>query len=176
MRATATQARRPRLVAVVLAAAVGTLAGAVVLERFYPLDHGPAPDARHGLRAARVEFDRFSARRERSEDGERLSVSLRLRAGTEPELPCFAFVVARNDRATPRIWAIWPPQPAGPVITAGGNFHGATPTAGHPLTLTETWQRLTATVPHPATGAFDTVVVYVVGIDGKILLSRPFRV
>jgi hypothetical protein len=63
------------------------------------------------------------------------------------------------------------------VITAGGHFHGADPTAGFSLTLTDTWQRITATVPSPSgTPAFDTVVVYVLNPQGTVLLARPFRV
>ena len=42
-------------------------------------------------------------------------------------------------------------------------------------TLTDTWERVTATIPQPPSAPFDTVVVYVVDPAGRILLARPFR-
>lgn len=125
---------------------------------------------------AAVEFSRFSAHRERSPDGERLSVSLRLRANLE-ELACYLFVLARNDHANPKVWAIWPVQPPGPAITSGGHFHGATPAAGHPLSLTQSWSRVTATIRHEeGNPSYDTVMIYVLTPEGKVLLARPFRI
>jgi hypothetical protein len=137
----------------------------------------PAPQPAAGKHAAtRIEFDRFSARHERNDTESRLSVSLRLRnTGVEPET-CYVFVVARNDRVTPKLWAIWPPQEPGASITAGGHFHGATPATGHAVVLADDWLRVTATMAETKTSAFDTVVVYVVGEDGRILLTRPFHV
>lgn len=124
-----------------------------------------------------VKFSRFSAHREKSEEGERLSISLRLRTDLDHDVSCYAFVVARNDHVAPRVWSIWPPQEPGAAITAGGHFHGAEPSAGYHVELTNRWQRITATVPHPAGGdRFDTVVVYVMRSDGKVLLARPFSV
>lgn len=136
----------------------------------------PAPEPRAGSTRPAVEFDRFSARHERSETEERLSVSLRLRNTSGTARTCFVFVVARNDQSTPKTWAIWPPQSPGPAITAGGHFHGATPSAGSAIVLGTDWQRVTATVPESSTRSFDTVIVYVVGEDGRLLFSRPFRV
>jgi hypothetical protein len=123
-----------------------------------------------------VQFDRFSARIERDDRGERLSVSLRLRTSAQQPLPCRTFVVARNDSVTPHVWSIWPPQPPGPAITAGGHFHGADPSAGFPITLNDDWQRMTATVSLSGGETFDTVVVYVLAPNGDVLLARPFRV
>jgi len=124
-----------------------------------------------------VLFDRFSARRERSDEGDRLSLSLRLRTSAAVSLPCFVFVVARNDASTTHRWAIWPAQPPGLAITASGHFHAATPAAGFAVTLSDTWERLTAVIPHPPGDAtFDTVSVYVVDPGGRILLARPFRI
>jgi hypothetical protein len=123
-----------------------------------------------------IEFDRFSARRERSDDNERLSVSLRLRATMSQPIKGFVFIVARNDHVSPKIWAIWPPQAAGLAITAGGHFHAATPASGEPVDLTNSWERVTAALPHPpAQPPFDTVVLYIVSPQGQILLSRPFE-
>ena len=138
----------------------------------------PAPSLQRAPRQhTAVEFDRFSARRERSGEGGRLSVSLRLRGGLSDPVECFVFVVARNDHVSPRLWSIWPPQPTGSAISAGGHFHGASPASGHHLTLDGNWQRVTATVPRAiGTDAFDTVVVYVLQADGRVLLARPFRV
>jgi hypothetical protein len=149
------------------------LAGSLSLWRWSPK---PATASSPRDRHAAVEFDRFSARRERIGDGQRLSVSLRLRTNASEATKCFVFVVAHNDRTDPRRWSIWPPQPAGPSITAGGHFHGATPTTGYRVELNDDWQRITATVPEVAAADFDTVVVYVLDQNGRILLARPFRV
>lgn len=168
--------RRDRLAALLLLVLIVALGVALVLRRsvFEDVDR-PAQRAR--LQHEAIEFDRFSARRERSAGGDRLSVSLRLRTSMSVSLPCYVFVVARNDQTSPKLWAIWPAQPPGPAITAGGHFHGATPTTGYAVTLSDQWERITATVPHPSGGtSFDTVVVYVVDGDGRILLARPFRV
>jgi hypothetical protein len=63
------------------------------------------------------------------------------------------------------------------VITAGGYFHGANPSSGFSMTLTDAWQRITATVSNPDGGpTFDTVVVYVISPNGSMLLVRPFHV
>jgi hypothetical protein len=127
-------------------------------------------------RGEEVQFDRFSARVEHGADGDRLSVSLRLRTSTVDGLPCYAFVVARNA-GSPRVWSIWPPQPNGSVITAGGHFHGTDPSSGFAMTLTDAWQRISATVAGPEDGTrFDTVVVYVLSPSGTMLLVRPFHV
>jgi hypothetical protein len=148
------------------------LLGAERMDLFDALRAATGPD-----HPATVEFSRFSAHRERTEDGERLSISLRLRTTLDHAISCYAFVVARNDHLAPRIWSIWPPQAPGAAITAGGHFHGAVPSAGYGVELTNRWQRITATVPHPAGGdRFDTVVVYVMSADGKVLLARPFSI
>lgn len=155
---------------------MAALAAFLFLERLVSRKIASVPE-RKAATGATVEFSRFSALVEHDDSGERLSVSLRLRTAAEHGLQCFAFVVARNDGASPRLWSIWPPQPAGAVITSGGHFHGTDPSTGFALTLTDAWQRITATVPGPAgREKFDTVVVYVVGSGGKILLARPFRV
>ncbi len=168
--------RRDRFAALLLLALIIALGVALVLRRsvFLDLDQ-PAQRAR--LQHEAIEFDRFSARRERSPEGDRLSVSLRLRTSMSVSLPCYVLVVARNDQTAPKLWAIWPAQPPGPAITAGGHFHGTTPTTGYAVTLSDQWERINATVPHPSGGeTFDTVVLYVVDGDGRILLARPFRV
>ena len=169
------RARRNRIAAAVLfAGACGLLAVSYLSQvGLLDLEAASAPQAQPAL----VRFSRFSAHRELNEDGARLSVSLRVRTDLGKDLDCFAFVVARNDHVEPRLWSIWPPQPPGPAITAGGHFHGATPSAGHALTLSDRWQRLSVTVPRvEADQPYDTVVVYVLNTEGKILLARPFRV
>jgi len=124
---------------------------------------------------APVELDRFSARLEKANDEERLSVSLRLRAtGAEP-LECFVFVVARTERGAPRSWAIWPAESPGMAISAGGQFHAAHPASGYPLSLGRGWERIDAVLPRTAEQPpFDSVSVYVVGPNGNVLLARPF--
>lgn len=122
-----------------------------------------------------IEFDRFSARLEKNNDGERLTVGLRLRATGVDPIPCFVFVVARTERGTPKQWAIWPADTPGLAISAGGHFHAAHPASGHPLTLSDGWERIDAVLPiADGQPPFDSVVVYVVNGAGNILLSRPF--
>lgn len=167
--------RRDRFAAVVLILLIVALAVALILRRSV-FDEANRPVQRIELAHEAINFDRFSARRERSAEGDRLSVSLRLRTTMNVSLPCYVFLVARNDQVAPKQWAIWPPQPPGPAVTAGGHFHGATPRTGFAVTLSDQWERINATVPQAnASTPFDTVVVYIVDADGRILLSRPFH-
>jgi hypothetical protein len=168
-------ARRDRIAATLLVALV-VIVGGVLVARRTVLDGGadPAPDPR--LQRDAVLFDHFAIRRERSDEDDRLSISLRLRTSASVSLPCFVFMIARNDQATPRVWAAWPPQAQGLAISAGGHFHGATPDAGYAVTLSDTWERVTATIPQSTGTSFETVIVYVVDPGGRILLARPFRV
>ncbi|MDX2167983.1 MAG: hypothetical protein SF182_12990 [Deltaproteobacteria bacterium] len=167
--------RRDRAAAIALLGLVVALGVGLVLRRSLP-DPSDGPEEAARLQRDAVLFDRFSARRERSAEGDRFSVSLRLRTSASVSLPCSVFVVARNDGLTPKLWAIWPPQAPGPAITASGHFHGGTPAAGYEMTLTDAWERVTAIFPNPHSGSFDVVLVYVVDPAGRILLSRPFRV
>lgn len=174
MAASTGTARRDRIAALLLVLLVAAL-GALLVARRALLDDRPAPAADPRLQRDAVLFDRFAARRERSDEGDRLSVSLRLRTSASVSLPSFVFMVARTEQVTPRVWAAWPPQALGPAVSAGGHFHGATPDAGYSITLTDTWERVTATIPQPPAAPFDTVVVYIVDPVGRILLARPFR-
>jgi hypothetical protein len=168
-------ARRDRIAAALLVALVAAAGGLLIARRtLFDGAADPTPDPR--LQRDAVLFDRFAARRERSDEEERLSISLRLRTSASVSLPCFVFMVARGDQATPRVWAVWPPQAQGVAVSAGGHFHGATPESGVAITLSDTWERVTATIPEPAAGDFDTVIVYVVDPGGRILLARPFKV
>lgn len=170
--------RRDLIAAVILAALVAAAGAALILRRsVFEAGRHTEEDAR--LQREAIDFDRFSTRRERSAEGERLSVSLRLRTSIGVSLPCYVFVVARAERPAPKLWAIWPAQPPGPAVTASGHFHGSAPSSGYAVTLSDTWTRVDATIPVPSAAAgagFDTVVVYVVDPDGRILLSRPFHV
>jgi hypothetical protein len=130
----------------------------------------PRPPAGRGT----VEFSNFSARHERSPEGERLSVALRLRTTGQPELPCFIFVLARNH-SDPDAWSAWPQQNDTRAVTRTGHFHGTYPAAGYGIILTPSWERVTSTHPEKAV-RYDTVAVYVVAADGRVLLHRPFRV
>ena len=125
--------------------------------------------------SAPIELDRFSARLEKTNDIERLAVSVHLRATAAESLGCFVFVVARSERGARKTWAIWPPSSPGMAISAGGHFHAAHPATGHPLTLTSAWERIDAVLPlRKGQPPFDTVALYVVADNGNILLSRPF--
>lgn len=168
--------RRDRIAALLL---VGLLlaGGGLLLARGWIVGDAPATTRAPRPHRDAVLFDRFAARRERSDEGDRLSVTLRLRTSAAVSLPCFVFLVARSEQSSPRRWAAWPPQALGSAVSAGGHFHGATPSAGFPVTLSETWERVSATLPQPPDGeSYDTVIVYVVDPAGRILLARPFRV
>src|SRR5262245_21776294 len=168
--------RRDRFAGVILMILIAGLAIALILRRSV-LNDATRPLQRLGQAHEAIGFDRFSARRERSPEGDRLSVSLRMRTTLSVSLPCYVFLVARNDQAVPKQWAIWPAQPAGPNITTSGHFHGSQPTSGYAIVLSDQWERIDATVPQPNGSApFDSVVVYVVDADGRILITRPFRV
>jgi hypothetical protein len=122
-----------------------------------------------------VEFDQYASRLERSSDSERVNVSLRLRLTAPGNLDCQVFIVARNDRVEPKLWGVWPPQGPEGAITAGGHFRGGEAKGGEALTLTTGWTRVSGSIAHPL-GAppFETVMVYVVGPRGEVLLARPF--
>ena len=124
---------------------------------------------------APIELDRFSARLEKTNEGERLAVGLRLRASGPEPVDSFVFVVARTERGTPKQWAIWPADSPGMAISAGGHFHAAHPATGYALSLTGSWARVDAVLP-VASGQppFDSVVIYVVNASGNILLAHPF--
>ncbi len=158
-------------VLVALAAGLGYLTYEATTHR-----HGQQPgnEAPETVPMPLIDISNFSARREKSSDAERLSVALRLRLTAPAEVDCFVYVVARNARASPKLWAVWPTEAAG-AITAGGHFRGGTPPTGAPLQLTSGWTRLNATLQHPlGQPPFDTVTVYVVGTKGEVLLERPF--
>lgn len=138
-----------------------------------PTRSAPSPVATHGPN--QLEYSNFAARHERSPGGDRLSVSLRLRTVGEGILPCFVFVVARSDEGDGKGWAIWPEQANGRAVTASGRFHGATPSSGFGMILTSSWEWVTSTQEESIVH-YDSVVVYVVAPDGRVLLSRPFRV
>ena len=167
--------RPTRIVGALLFAGACALLGVSYLHKLglVDLEAVSPPPAERSL----VRFSRFSANRDHNDEGERLTVSVRLRTDLGKDVDCFAFVVARNDHVSPHLWSIWPPQLPGPAITSGGHFHGATPSAGHRIVLNDRWQRLTATIPRvDPEQPYDTVVVYLVSPDGRILLERPFRV
>lgn len=164
---------RVRIVGIALLVVLSLLAAGV-----YQLRQRPPDDSGESAGAAPlapVELDRFSARLEKANDEERLTVTLLLRStGAEP-LECFVFVVARAERGAPRPWAIWPAESPGMAISAGGHFHAAHPASGYPLSLGRDWERIDAVLPRtPGQAPFDSVSVYVVGANGNVLLERPF--
>jgi len=117
----------------------------------------------------------FAARQERSADAERLTVSLRVRLTKPGNVDAFVYVLARNDHVSPRVWAVWPTQGPGGVVTSGGHLRTQDPTSGEPVQLSSSWTRITATLDHPpGHPPFDTVYIYVVDPTGQILLARPF--
>src|ERR1700752_5010784 len=108
--------RRDRFAALVLLILIAALAIALILRRSL-LNDAARPLQRIGQAHEAIAFDRFSARREHSPEGDRLSVSLRMRTSLSVSLPCYVFLIARNDQVVPKQWAIWPAQAAGPNIT-----------------------------------------------------------
>jgi len=144
----------------------------------YQLRHQQPDEAQEASSAAPlapIEVDRFSARLEKSNDEERLSVGFRLRSNAKDPLECYLFVVARTERGTSRSWAIWPSGSPGLAISAGGQFHAAHPASGHPLSLGRDWERIDAVFDRtPGQQPFDSVSIYVVSGNGNILLARPF--
>jgi hypothetical protein len=162
--------RRARLAGAVLLLTLASLAAFGYQLRRWEAEHVSEPVNP----PAPIEVDRFAARLEKGSDDERLNVSLRLRATGAESIECFVFVVARSDRVTPRVWAIWPGRAPG-AISSGGHFHAAHPASGHAATLTEEWERIEAVIPRqPGQPPFDEVVAYVVSPAGTILLARPF--
>ena len=160
------------LVAVVVA--LGYLTFRAVSERRQRAE-SPGEPAAESEAIPLVDFDNFSTRREKSSDGERLSVSLRLRLTAPGSLPCYIYIIARNDRATPKLWGVWPTQGPDGAVSAGGHFRGNNPTTGEAVTLAPSWTRINASISHPpGQPPFDTVMVYVVSATGEILLARPF--
>ena len=121
------------------------------------------------------EIANFAARQERSADAERLTVSLRVRLTKPGSVDAYVYVLARNDHVSPRLWAVWPTQGAGDVVTSGGHLRTQNPASGEAVTLSPSWTRITATLDHPPGSApFDTAYVYLVDATGEILLARPF--
>jgi hypothetical protein len=117
----------------------------------------------------------FAARQERSADAERLTVSLRVRLTKPGSIDAYVYVLARNDHVSPRLWAVWPTQGPGGVVTAGGHLRTQNPASGEALKLSPSWTRITATLDHPpGRPPFDTVYLYLVDPNGEILLARPF--
>jgi hypothetical protein len=144
---------------------------AVTEQRHGAKNTGAAPEAAIPL----LDLDRFSSRRERSSDIDRLYVSFRIRLTAAATIDASVFVVARNDQVTPRLWAVWPPQAPGDAVSAGGHLRQPKPGSGHTLTLSNHWTRVIATLDHPPSRPpFDTVMVYIVNTNGDILLARPF--
>lgn len=166
--------RRDRFAALVLLVLITALGVALVLRRSV-FDDGDVVERARVHEA--IEFGRVWARRDGNADGDWLTVVMRLRTTMSVSLPCYLFVLARNDQATPKLWGIWPPQTPGSAVSAGGHFNSSSPTNGQAVTLTDQWERIEATIPQPR-GAlpFESIEIYVVDPDGRILLARPFRV
>lgn len=135
-------------------------------------DSGPPPES-----AGLIELEGFQARPERSGSGWILRVSLRLRAATAHPLDCQVFLVAKGEPESGKLFQVWPTIGPGTPFSAAGHLTSGNVSSGAPLTLTQSWQRIVATIPLPTAGAsFHTVTVYVFGPRGEVLLSRPFSV
>ena len=137
-----------------------------------PPDAGPAVPPPS---APAIEVAGFWSRRDTSLNGERLTVSAKLRTTSPETVNAYVYVLVRNDQVSPRLWAVWPPQGAGSAVSAGGHLRSTDPTTGQPVTLTTRWTRVTATLEQAADRPpFDTALVYVLSPTGDILLARPF--
>jgi hypothetical protein len=171
VRFTAASRRRLRQLAVLLTALVVLLGVIVIRQQRSERERAEAPQSESSL----IEFDRLSARLEKSSDTERLVVGIRLRANVVSPIDCFVFVVARSGRGGPQVAVVWPTEQAGRAISAGGHFHAADPASGYPVALGTSWEKITAVLPHKVGEApFDSVVVYVVSAQGDTLLARPY--
>jgi hypothetical protein len=156
---------------VAVAAGLGYLTFRATTQRHGPQPGGELPEA---VTVPLIDVNAFSARREKSSDTERLTVSLRLRLTARAAVDCYVYVLARNEHVSPKLWVVWP-TPAVRAVTAGGHFRGGTPLTGEPVQLTSSWTRISATLPHPpGQPPFDTVTVYVLNARGAVLLERPF--
>jgi hypothetical protein len=156
---------------VVLAIGLGYLTFHAISER---RQHG-AETAAAGDVMPLLDLSSFSARNEKSSDGERLNVAFRIRLTAPDNLSCFVYIIARNDHVAPRLWAVWPTQGPGGAVSAGGHFRGGTPSTGQALQLSPSWTRVSATIPHPrGEPPFDTAIIYIVTATGEVLLERPF--
>ncbi len=121
-----------------------------------------------------VELDNLTSRVERSSDSERIGFSLRLRITAPGRLEAQVFVVARNDRVAPKLWGVWPTQGPSGAITTGGHFRSEAQ-SGERLELTQSWTKITGSIAHPlGAPAYESLMVYVVGPKGEVLLSRPY--
>lgn len=159
---------------VALVTGLGYLTFRAVSERRHRADVSGETTAEQGMTPL-LDVANFSARQERSSDGERLAISLRLRLTAPGSVDCYVYVLARNDHVSPKLWAVWPSQGPGGAVTAGGHFRSTSPTTGEAVKLSPSWTRLSATLDHPSgQPPFDTVMVYVVSPQGDILLARPF--
>jgi hypothetical protein len=99
---------------------------------------------------------------------------MRVRLSARTPIDCYVYIVARNERVSPKLSVPWP-EDAANALTTGGHFRSSNPPSGQAIHLTSSWTRLNATIPHPVGGPpFDTVTVYLVGLQGEILLERPF--
>ncbi|MFQ5666060.1 MAG: hypothetical protein ACE5I7_06465 [Candidatus Binatia bacterium] len=159
---------------VALVVALGYLTFHAVSERGRALQDMAVASTERGA-VLSVEIANFSARQEKSSDSERLTVSLRMRLTAPGTMNSYVYVLARNDHASPKLWAVWPHQGRGGAVTAGGHLRTNSPKTGEPVHLSSRWTRVTATLAHPPGRApFETVMVYVVSPKGEIVLSRPF--
>lgn len=158
---------------VILVTVLGYLTFRAVSERRHGT--GTSTEATEEETTPLFDITNFAARQERSTEAERLTVSLRVRLTRPGNIDAFVYVLARNDHVSPRVWAVWPTQGPGGVVTSGGHLRTQDPASGEAVQLSPSWTRITATLDHPpGHPPFDTVYIYIVDPKGEILLARPF--
>lgn len=136
-----------------------------------PLPEEPLPADLGAL----VEFQNFQARREKTDAGAQIHISIQLRTSASRPIPVQVFFLAKPSSPGSKHFGVWPTVGADGVVTAGGHVRGGSSSSAAELTLTRSWTRLLGAIPEPSPGPrFDTVVVYVVGPRGGVLLARPF--
>lgn len=157
----------PALVAVV--AALGYLTLRLAHRETVPDEPLPAD------LGALVEVQNFRARRVETEAGRQIQISVQIRTSANWSIPVQVFFVAKPNSPGAKHYGVWPTLGADGVVTAGGHVRGGRSSSAAETTLTQSWTRLTGIIPEPTSlPRYESVIVYVVGPRGEVLLSRPF--
>lgn len=126
---------------------------------------------------ALVELQNFQTRAELSPNGEQLLISVQIRTTTARPLPVQVIFVAKPGEGSTKHFGVWPTMGAGGLVTSGGHVRGGTSAPSEVMTLTRSWSRVSGAIPQPPNATrYETVVIYVLGEHGEVLLVRPYLV